>query len=885
MRILSLVALALTPAVAGAQTTPSTAVIDSAMLARTAERTITDALRGKAAGVRVVTTSGSPGSAPSIVIRNAGMNGATAPLVIIDGVPTRRDLADFNVQDIERIEVLKGAATASEYGVGASNGVIVITTRRGARGESGRTDYVVRSDFGSNNPPAMQPAAAHHPWVMNADGSAFVLGAGGNRILEMDGIADNPFPAYIDPPSRLIASRLTMANFASATRRWAGTSAYLSLSADRDAGIVSQLDAYRRQHARLAVDQSLLAGRLRLAGTSTFARTRDDIPQGAGTWWFATLPYIEPWFPLDSLVSPCTATATHCYVPTIPVGTVGVMSNPLLELEGTPTAARVGRLHSQLSAAYAIAEWLDAEARLASDRRGSATTSVVEPNANGNSMFTHALGDTTRASHTTLALVGRRDFRDGRIRSRTRLQYTDDQQRRTLGERSVNGTGPTPPSSESWTYWRESLKTFALATTVDVGDRASFHGAISRPDAASFVSDDEGTVYHRVGASYRPRDEVRLHAAYGTSAPPPLDVGQIDFFTQRPVTRPFATEREAGVALQHRELQASYVLSRQRTNGYLGIAFVPTSMGFVSTWANLGDVEGTAHELSLRTRVVQRGNVAWDAGINLHRTRSRIDELHFPESQQANGTFTRAGEPLGRFHGRRWIRTAEQLAETIASGQLTGTAADYVLNQEGFYVRASQLGTAGEVPLIYFSCVTPNASGCSSYSDVLPLGDYTPDLELGFVNAVRVKSLSLSATMTGVIGGEVVNHQRQVAMLRGRAPEVDQSGRPAGDRKPVSYYRAMATVLAPNELFVESATHVKLRELSLEWTLPSRWTTSLRVDAARLGVSGRNLWTSGAYRGYDPDVVTATTRATDYRIDRGGHPPYRSVVATLRVGL
>ncbi len=90
------------------------------------------ALQGKVAGVTVVQAGGLPGSGAAIRLRGStSLLGNQAPMVVLDGIITNTNLADINVNDIESLEVVKGAAAAALYGSRAGNGVIVITTKRG----------------------------------------------------------------------------------------------------------------------------------------------------------------------------------------------------------------------------------------------------------------------------------------------------------------------------------------------------------------------------------------------------------------------------------------------------------------------------------------------------------------------------------------------------------------------------------------------------------------------------------------------------------------------------------------------------------------------------------------------------------------------------------
>ena len=96
---------------------------------------VTSVLEGTVTGVQVNSTTGAPGSDPSIMIRGNGtINGSTVPLYVIDGVPFSGNLSDLNPNDIESLTVLKDAASSALYGNRAANGVILITTKKGKGG-------------------------------------------------------------------------------------------------------------------------------------------------------------------------------------------------------------------------------------------------------------------------------------------------------------------------------------------------------------------------------------------------------------------------------------------------------------------------------------------------------------------------------------------------------------------------------------------------------------------------------------------------------------------------------------------------------------------------------------------------------------------------------
>jgi len=150
----------------------SVQMIDGATVAESGRDAFITALQGRVPGLNVTSTSGSPGASTTVVLRNiTSISGNNQPLYVVDGVPMNNstfdpismagtetysvrnlDFAsrgnDFNPEDIESISVLKGAAAAALYGSDASNGAIIITTKKGRAGK-GRVTY--SNDFRWDN--------------------------------------------------------------------------------------------------------------------------------------------------------------------------------------------------------------------------------------------------------------------------------------------------------------------------------------------------------------------------------------------------------------------------------------------------------------------------------------------------------------------------------------------------------------------------------------------------------------------------------------------------------------------------------------------------------------------------------------------------------------
>ena len=114
----------------------SVTTVKSEAINRVPSTDIGDMLKGQAAGVFITTSDAGPGSSSNILIRGrSSINGGNNPIVIVDGVPVG-NINEVNANDIASMEILKDAAAQAIYGARASNGVILITTKRAAEGKS-----------------------------------------------------------------------------------------------------------------------------------------------------------------------------------------------------------------------------------------------------------------------------------------------------------------------------------------------------------------------------------------------------------------------------------------------------------------------------------------------------------------------------------------------------------------------------------------------------------------------------------------------------------------------------------------------------------------------------------------------------------------------------
>ena len=192
-----------------ADLTGAVTAISADELSRQQENNPMKALQGKVPGMNI-TADGSPSGAATIRIRGVGTLNDNDPLYIIDGVPTKSGMHELNPNDIESIQVLKDAASASIYGSRAANGVIVITTKKGAEGKLSVSldasvavqSYINRmhvldaKQFGQvmwqayvndNMNPNTNALGYHYDWGYNAQGYPVLNGITMNKYLDEAG--------------------------------------------------------------------------------------------------------------------------------------------------------------------------------------------------------------------------------------------------------------------------------------------------------------------------------------------------------------------------------------------------------------------------------------------------------------------------------------------------------------------------------------------------------------------------------------------------------------------------------------------------------------------------------------------------------------------------
>jgi TonB-linked SusC/RagA family outer membrane protein len=897
-------------------------VVDAEQLKNTPATSPLGSLAGKIAGADVsVGASAQPGSEPSIRLRAAtSLTGRQDPLVIVDGTINRLGLADVNTQDVERVEVIKGAAASSLYGSDAANGVIQIFTRRGANLAEGQRVVQLRNEIGSSKLPKFLERNNAHEYQMT--GGQFALDANGNRIPEADRIADNDYPVYYDQMNQVFRKSLYLTNYLSVGERRGATNFNVSFENQKETGVLNILNGYSRQNFRLNVDH-VLSDKVDFSSGAFYGRSlADQTPEGGGVLF--GMRFLEPNIDIQALNE--DGSLYNAVIRQPPAS--GNVVNPLYGLNNQDLTNERDRFSGTLKARYRPMLWLTAEGNFNYDYSSSNAKNFVpigylnSVGAAGSGFLSHA-STGQRAYNTGVTLTANNTWKFINNVTKVAFVYEDQLDNQTsvsvsaltvpkvteFAAAAVDPDHPVQPGSVTQaTRTRNSF----IVSTFDLWDKLVLDGLIRRDESSLFGVDQRGATYHRVSAAYRISedfkvngiDEFKLRASYGTAGLRPAWDAQYEQFAivagspvkvtlGNPNLKPaFSKELELGFNLSFlRDYSLEYSYSDKKTSDQILNVPVSSASGYQNRWANAGTLAGKTHELSLGAVLLSKADMFWRLNIAADRTRQKITELGVapflvgPNGVNGGGDAnTRifriaAGEPFGVIFGSRWIRTPDQLATTIAAGGLgSATAADFTLNEEGYYVRTADYHTANEKPLQFRD----------STGTVFNIGDVNPDFTMAFSSSFQWKGFAASGVLQWIKGGHVYNYTRQWPFNEERDVVYDQRGKEASAKKPAPYYQTFYNNFNTNEYFVEDGSYMKLRELSVYYSLPKSFTSSLRLGSftnARLGIVGRNLWTGSDYTGYDPDVSgPGGGNPFAYRVDYFTYPQYRTFTFVFELG-
>lgn len=856
--------------------TTSIALVTNEDLKRVPVPTVEASLTGKITGVNLQSNSGAPGGGVQMQIRgNNTILGGFDPLYVVDGViysnaiiPGGRGftnnaasvtleadavnrVADLNPNDIASIEVLKGASASSIYGSKAANGVVVITT---TRGQSGAPRFTLTQRAGVFSPIRLMK---HRRWTQDSAVARF-----GNAALPY--FANNPNP-FFDNPAAVYDNRdPSYETVADVSGGSSNTKYYVSANFKRDEGTERNTGA-GKQGLRVNLDY-VLSPTVDLRISSVYARNENDRGwnnncNNYGCHGYA-LTYIPSFIDLtkrnpDGTLSAVGVGAAANSNP-IQLTELGVNNEQTNRFTGGTTMGWTPNIGSGQSLRLVASGGLDVF-----DQRNDVWTPndlffervVALPGESVES------GGRSQFYNYNLNAVHGWNGNGWSASTSAGFQYEDRQLNTFLirtqnllpGQRNVNqGTNIT--ANENLTQER-TIALYASEEIAMLSDRLRVRGGL-RAERSSVMGDiDKYYIFPQLSSSYRFENvfgggsDVKVRAAYGETGNQPLfgqkftnlltptlggqqgiAVSQAAGFASVEPER--LKELEGGIEgslLDERLTWEATAFNRNTTNLLLQRVPEPSS-GFSSQVFNGGKIRNWGYELALGYVVLQRARTTWVSRATFTAYDSKVEDL------AGLPPFFPVGSGFGNL-GRTRVEKGKPITQIV-----------------GFDFDASGNRAAA----------------------ISQLGNSAPDFRMGFVTDVSYRALSFNAVLDWQQGGNVINLSEYL----------QDDGRTSADWGSAAWKRRydgyLKGVIAP---YIEDASFVKVREVSVNYSLPPDWLGKLRsVKTARLGISGRNLFMWAPYRGLDPEVANFGSAAIRNNLDVTPYPPSRSVFLNLSLG-
>ncbi|MGH7602568.1 MAG: SusC/RagA family TonB-linked outer membrane protein [Gemmatimonadaceae bacterium] len=877
------------------------------------------ALSGKVAGVRVSLGTGTPGSEPAIRLRGSTnlAIGGSSPLIIVDGVETRSGISDIDANDIASIEVLKGATASSYFGSNGANGVINITTKRGKDLPEGNVQVISRNEYGNSSIQHWISLNTSTPYQLNPDGSIF-QNPGGGRVT-VSQYMDQPYPtsgpfAWRNQLKDWMQNGTFYSSNAQVGMRRGNTNFGSSFTTDHNTGVIPLRQGEYRQNARVNVDQGL-GDKLDMSLSMTYAAVKNDTHTtntGTPDDWFA-LMQAPPDVNLATPWNEPTGRDTTLYWRELP-NDPSARGNPLYTLAYQRYALNRNRFLGSASARYRALSWLNLDANYGTDKLSSREKTYdpkgfqdIDGTPGNGSLLRNSNEDNSWNSQVAATAIGR--FFDA-INSTTRVAtiyeqrtsnffQTTDNKLNVLNVPEFDAGDPSSVAITSNDQLERNIN-YLGSQTLDIKDRYIIDGMWRRDGSSLFGSNNRWKNFYRISGAWRVSEDIhmpgiqefKLRAGRGTAGLRPGFADQYETYSvsngsiskaqvgNKDLRPAVATEDEFGlnVAFLNR-FNLELVQANRITRG--AFLAVPLSLaqngGFTNQVQNAADVSARTTELSLETDVFTRPDMSYSFTLTGDHTAQRIDHLarapfRVPGLGQGQDMFYyKEGEPLGIMYGAKWVRSFDQLKQNPANAAAVET--DYTVNPLGYLVLKAKPGT-----LIQFV----DATGQNQFV----IGNVNPKFNWGMANNFRWKSFSLYALFDGQHGGDVYNFTKQWMFQDQRSGDMDMAGKPAAAKVPFSVFtQSLYNGLVASDYFVENDSYVKLRELSVSYTLGTGFMRASGLgrlaNGAKIALIGRNLYTWTKYTGFDPDVTAGGD--FNFRVDGFRYPNFRTLTGQVEL--
>jgi iron complex outermembrane receptor protein len=854
-------------------------------------------LQGKLAGVNITANSGEPGAAQNVIIRGIGsLRSGTQPLYVVDGLLLDNSNNGFdtnplnflNPSDIESIDVLKDASAAAVYGSRASNGVVVITTKKG---KSGKTEMNFSISTGVSSLSRKIP-------VFSADEFRGQVVAEGGLLEDFDGNTD-----WQDELSQRGVS--TNANFSlsGASNKF---SYFASLGLQDQEGILKNSNL-KRYSGKLNMTQKALNDKLNIEYNLTASRTENLRPQ--------INPTISDMLSLN---------------PTIPAYTDGEPTllninalNPLKRNELYSDLAINNRILASISPSVEIVKGLVYKLNVGVDysttnrdvqfkpfpeivneaniSNGSLTNTIT---ANTNELVENTLTyNWNKNAHSVVVLAGHsyQKFLD-EARAVNFLGFANNNIDPRYQDQTSSTTFPTTVVSNAE---KNELQSFFGRLNYGFSDKYLVTATLRADGSSKFGDNNKYGYFPSVALGWNIINEkfmsnsffqnLKIRASWGQTGNQeiPAKITQASFSESRLVTGgsslntypidptatsidgyPFgitftrlanpnlqwevSTQTDIGIdfaLLDYRLTGTLDYFNKRSTNILLEVQPADPVQPTDRFWTNINDmiIQNNGLELSLNYKGNSQRNFSYSIGGNVTYIRNKVTDSPF--------TVLTTGAASG-------------------SGQTGATINGYVNNEAigAFYML--EFDGIGDNGLNKFK--DTNGDGAVLDNDRRVVGNSIPDFIYAFNMNFKYKDFDLGFNFNGVAGNQIYNHTTMTLFSKAQLTRSNNTTDFATQfpNESASNSNTVST------RYLENGSFLRLNNATLGYNLRSnKIGLGNALQNIRLSITGQNLFTITEYSGFDPEVNTGSTlgEIQTFGIDRFTYPRARTFLFSLNV--
>lgn len=837
------------------------------------------AAQGRAAGVQISSPSGKPGKGLAVSIRgNTSLTASNNPLYVVDGMTTR-DISFLNPNDIESFSVLKDASAAAIYGSSGANGVVLITTKSGAEGRSflklsgyaGVSDVWKKIDVLNQAQylELMQELGYEDPNRANSDWQDMAFGTGEDYNAQLSASGGSESTRYY---------------FSGAFQQQKGTVAPAAFERyTLKSNISSQVKEWFKLSTNLAFSHN----------KSTDVADNNNVAQG-GTILSAltTPPTIGVW----------NDDGTYTSNPN-----KGGWENPIANAFGPQNNSSNNRFLGGVTGEIAFTENLSFRSSLNIDYTASRNDYFLDPYRTdwGRQPTNQGIGHAENWQATVWlnenVLSYQKDFGKNALTALAGATMQTSKWERTYAEGkqfpgdqipTLNAAGLRSAISSNIAEWK---KLSYLSRITYAYDSKYLLTANFRADGSSrFAPDNRFGFFPSVSAGWRISaepffgdapavDDLKIRAGWGKTG---NDEGIGDYahyslldptgqggIRQNQPGNEFlgweeTTQTNVGIDLSmfNGRLIVNADAYLKKTRDLLVAVQLPPTSGFGSRAYNVGAMENKGFEISLSSQNLVREDFRWSTDLNFSLNRNKVTSL---------GTTTQSLD-FGQIYER-------EAAIKVEPGRPLGSFYGYVsegVDTETGMIRYKDLNGDGVI----------DAANDRTY-----IGNAQPSFTFGLNNTLGYRNFSLTFLFQGIVGNDVFNASRieLETMNDSKNQSTDVLRRWTEDNRntdiPAPEPEAGGTAnTRGSSRFVEDGTYVRLKTLTLSYSLDKALIDKLGIGNISIYGTGYNLLTFTGYKGFDPEVSTdynnqVSSNTPNMGIDYGTYPQARTLILGLNV--